>query len=65
MTASKLTDRVEVYQTDDKEWRWTLHGKNGLIIGASSEGYKRRAAAVKNLERVTGGKLVDGRLARS
>ena len=28
--------------------------RGGLIVGAATEGYKKRSAAVKNLTRVTG-----------
>jgi len=38
-----------------RTWRWRLRdGRNGLIIGASSEAYSKRAGAVANLARVTG-----------
>lgn len=38
-----------------REWRWRMRdGRNGKIIGASSEGYLKRAAAVRNVARVTG-----------
>lgn len=36
------------------EWRWSLKHRNGRIVGASTEGYKRRSACIKNLELVTG-----------
>ncbi len=45
---------IRVYQGRRKEWRWTLTGKNGEKVGASCEGFERRAGAVKNLKLVTG-----------
>lgn len=41
-------------QADSGDWRWTMKAPNGRIIGASTEGYRRRAGAVKNLQAVTG-----------
>lgn len=36
------------------EWRWRLRDRRSdKIIGASSEGYKRRIDAIANLKRVT------------
>jgi uncharacterized protein YegP (UPF0339 family) len=36
------------------EWRWTLRGPNGRIIGASSEGFRKRANCAANFRQVTG-----------
>lgn len=41
----------ELYQDKKSEWRWRHTAVNGNIIGASSEGYKNRADALKNAER--------------
>lgn len=36
-------------------WRWTMRDyRNRKIIGASTEGYRRRIDAVGNLERLSG-----------
>jgi len=35
------------------EWRWTIHSRNGRIVGASSEGYKNRGMCLRNLALVT------------
>jgi uncharacterized protein YegP (UPF0339 family) len=35
-------------------WRWTLRARNGRIIGASTQAYKRRADAFRNIKRVIG-----------
>lgn len=45
---------IEIYQGRRKEWRWKLTGKNGEKVGASSEGFERRAGAIKNFTLVTG-----------
>lgn len=41
----------EVYQdkSDKKEWRWRVKAKNGEITAASTEGYKNKKDAEKNL----------------
>lgn len=33
------------------EWRWRVKARNGKIVAASSESFKRRAGAEKNLRR--------------
>lgn len=44
---------IRVYRDDG--WRWQMRDtRNGRIIGASTEGYTRQTACLKNLERVTG-----------
>lgn len=48
----KLT--VAIKKDRKGEWRWTLKHRNGRIVGASTEGYKRKPACLKNLELVTG-----------
>jgi len=46
------TTIVELYKSKG-QWRWRMtDARNGKIIGASSEGYKRKVDAVKNLNRV-------------
>jgi uncharacterized protein YegP (UPF0339 family) len=43
---------VEVYRARGN-WRWRIKDAvNSKILGASSEGYKRRIDAIKNIERV-------------
>lgn len=41
----------EIYADKAGEWRWRHTAVNGRKIGASSEGYKNKADAVKNAER--------------
>lgn len=37
------------------EWRWKIrHSKNSRIIGASTEGYRKRGDCIKNFECITG-----------
>lgn len=33
------------------EWRWRVKARNGKIVAASSESFKRRAGAENNLRR--------------
>lgn len=35
------------------QWRWNLRARNGRIIGASTEAYRTRGAAIKNIFAVT------------
>ena len=43
---------VEIYRdkSDKQEWRWRVKASNGLIIGASTEGYGRENHATGNLQ---------------
>ena len=46
---------IDVCKDKAGEWRWSMRmRRGGLIVGASTEGYKKRSAVVKNLWRVTG-----------
>lgn len=42
-------DNIEFYQEDNKDWRWRVRADNAEIVGASTEGYTRRANAENNL----------------
>ena len=43
---------VELYKRNG-QWRWRMRDyRNKKIIGASTEGYKRRVDAIKNLNRI-------------
>lgn len=35
-------------------WRWRMTARNGKVIGSSTEGYRRRCDAARNLLIVTG-----------
>ena len=54
MTTSKpaIDDKIHVYQDRRDEWRWRRTAPNGKIVGASSEGYHDRSAAVANAKRI-------------
>jgi hypothetical protein len=41
-------------QTAVHDWRWRIRAENGQIVGASSEGYRRRFDCGRNLTLVTG-----------
>jgi len=41
-------NRFEFYQDSAKEWRWRIIAGNNKVVGASSEGFSSRQAAVKN-----------------
>jgi uncharacterized protein YegP (UPF0339 family) len=41
--------KIEIYRDRKREWRWRIKARNGRIIGASSEGFERRARAKRNL----------------
>jgi len=43
----------EVYLDKKKEYRWRLISSNGKIMADSGEGYKKKTACVKALDRVT------------
>jgi len=41
---------VEFYEDEAQEWRWRVKANNNEIIGASSEGFKRKQYARNNLK---------------
>lgn len=41
---------VTYYQEENSDWRWRVVADNGNIIGASTEGYTRRANAEINFK---------------
>lgn len=49
MKRSKITLR-----RSSTGWRWRKADRNGHITGASTQGYSRRADALKNLNKETG-----------
>lgn len=42
--------------TKTKDHRWNITSKNNKIVGASTEGYKNKADAVKNVQQI--GKVI-------
>jgi len=47
-------DRFVTYVDKAGKHRWRLYDENGLIIGASTQGYANPDGMVANLERVAG-----------
>jgi uncharacterized protein YegP (UPF0339 family) len=41
--------KIEIYRDQKREWRWRIKARNGRVVWASSEGFKRRARAKRNL----------------
>lgn len=50
---------ITIYRDAAGEWRWSLKARNGRIVGASTESYRGRGGALRNLERVTGFEVND------
>jgi uncharacterized protein YegP (UPF0339 family) len=46
-----MVDRREVYKDKKDEWRWRVIAPNNRIVQASTEGFKTKAAAIKNAQR--------------
>jgi len=44
-------DEFEVYRDKRGEYRWRRKASNGRIVGASSEGYKKKADCEANMKR--------------
>ena len=44
-------DTFEVYQDKKGEYRWRRTASNGRQVGRSTEGYKKKADAEKNMKR--------------
>lgn len=53
-----MITKVTLYRWG-RNWRWRMvDGRSRKIIGASTEGYRKRSDALKNLNRVTSSTLV-------
>lgn len=52
--------KVRIYQSTtgkpSQRWRWSITGRNGRRIGASSEGFVNSTRCIENLEMVSGPK---------
>jgi uncharacterized protein YegP (UPF0339 family) len=46
-----MPDKTEIYKDEKGEWRWRIIAANGVVVGASSEGYKNRSDCIENAER--------------
>lgn len=44
-----------VYKDIRGEWRWILRARNHRVVADSAEGYKRKASALKQIERIKAG----------
>lgn len=44
--------KFQIYEDRRGEWRWRLRARNGKIMATSGEGYKRKAACEKALNKV-------------
>ena len=49
--ASGYLDKLVIYRSADKQWRWKRVAPNGEIVGASSEGYRGYSDCRKNMQR--------------
>lgn len=41
--------KIRFYEDRRGEWRWQITAKNGKIIAASSEGFKKKSSSINNL----------------
>jgi len=46
-----MADKREVYKDKKDEWRWRVVAPNNRIVQAATEGFKTKAAAIKNAQR--------------
>jgi uncharacterized protein YegP (UPF0339 family) len=44
----------KIYRDKRGKYRWRVTASNGKIIGASTQGYSRRADALANIDELTG-----------
>ena len=44
--------RVKIYKDLNGEWRWQMTSANGNIVADSSEGYKNRIDAIREIENI-------------
>jgi uncharacterized protein YegP (UPF0339 family) len=47
-----------MFKDEIGEWRWRLVGRNGRIIAAAGEGFKRKGGCKKSVEKVREGALM-------
>ena len=55
---------IEIDRDKRKKYRWRVIARNGRILGASSQGYKRKKAMLRNIDdmaRALGATIVDAR----
>ncbi len=46
-----MADKWEFYKDNAGEFRWRRTAPNGQIVGASTEGYKKKADCLENAKR--------------
>ncbi len=44
--------KFRIFKDRKKEWRWTLHARNGKKIATAGEGYKRRTQCTKMIAKI-------------
>jgi uncharacterized protein YegP (UPF0339 family) len=47
-----------IFKDEIGEWRWRLVGRNGRIIAAAGESFKRKGGCKKSVEKVREGALM-------
>jgi hypothetical protein len=50
-TPAKYPPRIKVWHSGDARWRWHCQSRNGRIIGASEQGHRRLATAIRKARR--------------
>lgn len=46
---------IHLYQErGGRDWRWRMKSRNGKVIAAATEGFRKRKRALENLHLVTG-----------
>lgn len=46
-----MNDKWDIYKDNKNEWRWRRTAPNGVIVGASSQGYVNRSDCLENARR--------------
>ena len=49
-----MTDRIEIYRSRLRRWRWRYRAANGHVLADSGQGYSRRIDALNGAAVVTG-----------
>lgn len=60
MNAGKA-DRVDLYRDSEGKWRWRYISSTGRVLADSGQGYRNKADAIRGLERVVQGNVVEHR----
>lgn len=54
-------DRVDLYRDTEGKWRWRYVSGTGRVLADSGQGYRNKADAVRGLEIVVQGNVVERR----